>query len=132
MIDVRYTTSFQLYPYEKSSDQGQSTPQRHPVIIVGGGPVGMAMALDLGRKGTPVLVLDDHDGVGQGSRAICFARRTLEITDRLGCEQRMLNKGVVWNVGRVFHGEEQVFDFNLSPENRFAQPGFYQFATTLF
>ncbi len=34
---------------------------------------------------------DPNSGVGQGSRAICFARRTLEITDRLGCEQRMFN-----------------------------------------
>ncbi len=124
MVDVRYTTAFELYPYQRSTDQDSGTARRHPVIIVGGGPVGMAMALDLARKGTPALVLDDHAGVGQGSRAICFARRTLEITDRLGCEQRMLNKGVVWNVGRVFHGKEQVFDFNLSPETGLRNPAF--------
>ncbi|ASJ74196.1 FAD-dependent oxidoreductase [Granulosicoccus antarcticus] len=124
MVDVRYTTAFELYPYARASDQDEAAPQRHPVVIVGGGPVGMAMALDLGRKGTPVLVLDDHAGVGQGSRAICFARRTLEITDRLGCEQRMLDKGVVWNVGRVFHGEEEVFNFNLSPATGLRNPAF--------
>lgn len=124
MVDVRYTTAFELYPYQRHADQDATAPRRHPVVIVGGGPVGMAMALDLGRKGTPVLVLDDHAGVGQGSRAICFARRTLEITDRLGCEQRMLDKGVVWNVGRVFHGEQEVYEFNLSPDEGLRNPAF--------
>lgn len=124
MVDARYTTAFDLYPYQRHADQDATTTPRHPVVIIGGGPVGMATALDLGRKGTPVLVLDDHAGVGRGSRAICFARRTLEISDRLGCEQRMLNKGVVWNVGRVFHGESQVFEFNLSPDEDARNPAF--------
>ncbi|MEX0311436.1 MAG: FAD-dependent oxidoreductase [Tateyamaria sp.] len=123
MVDVRYDIAFQLYPY--ASVAAQSMPaQRHPVVIVGGGPIGMALALDLGRKGTPVLVLDDHEGVGQGSRAICFAKRTLEIANRLGAGQRMLDKGVVWNVGKVFHGEDRVFQFNLQPEDGHRCPAF--------
>lgn len=123
MVDVRYDIAFKLYPYAKVAAQTMPA-QRHPVVIVGGGPIGMATALDLGRKGTPVLVLDDHEGVGQGSRAICFAKRTLEIADRLGAGQAMLDKGVVWNVGKVFHGEDQVFEFNLQPEPGHKMPAF--------
>ncbi|MEP4196881.1 MAG: FAD-dependent oxidoreductase [Aliishimia sp.] len=123
MVDVRYDIAFKLYPYERVAAQSMP-PQRHPVVIVGGGPVGMAMALDLGRKGTPVLVLDDHEGVGQGSRAICFAKRTLEIAGRLGCGKQMLEKGVVWNVGKVFHGDDKVFEFNLLPEDGHKNPAF--------
>ncbi len=93
-------------------------------VVIGGGPVGMALALDLGRKGTNVLVLDDHEGVGKGSRAICFAKRTLDICDRLGCGNTMLDKGVIWNVGRVFHGEVEVFEFNLAPEGGHRNPAF--------
>lgn len=119
----RYALAFRLYPYARVPAQSQPA-QRHPVVIVGGGPIGMATALDLGRKGTPVLVLDDHEGVGQGSRAICFAKRTLEIADRLGAGQRMRDKGVVWNVGKVFHGAEQVFAFNLQPEDGHRNPAF--------
>lgn len=123
MVAVRYQTAFQLYPYEKVA--AQSHPAlRHPVVIVGAGPVGLTLALDLGRKGTPVLVLDDHEGVGSGSRAICFAKRTLEITDRLGCGNSMTNKGVVWNVGRVFNGDTKVFEFNLAPESGHKNPAF--------
>jgi len=76
MVAVRYDTVFKLYPYRRVAEQDTS-PRRHPVVIVGGGPVGLGIALDLGRRGTPVLVLDDHDGAGNGSKAICFAKRTL-------------------------------------------------------
>ena len=123
MVDVRYDIVFKLYPYQKGADQDLA-PRRHPVVIVGGGPIGMALALDLGRKGTPVVVLDDHEGVGQGSRAICFAKRTLEICDRLGAGKAMIDKGVQWNVGKVFHGDERVFEFNLQPEDGHKAPAF--------
>ena len=82
MVAVRYQTAFRLYPYEKVADQDAPAAVRHPVVIVGGGPIGMGLALDLGKRGIACLVLDDHDGVGMGSRAICFAKRTLEICDR--------------------------------------------------
>lgn len=123
MVDVRYDIAFKLYPYTSVPAQSQAAC-RHPVVIVGGGPIGMALALDLGRKGTPVLVLDDHEGVGQGSRAICFAKRTLEIADRLGAGQAMVDKGVVWNVGKVFHGKDKVFEFDLQPEPGHKRPAF--------
>ena len=123
MVENRYPTAFTLYPYEQVPDQ-DAAPVRHPVVIVGGGPVGMALALDLGKRGTPALVLDDHDGVGLGSRAICFAKRTLEIAHRLGAGAPMVDRGVVWNVGRVFHGESSVFEFNLLPEDGHRNPAF--------
>jgi 3-(3-hydroxy-phenyl)propionate hydroxylase len=123
MVEIRYQTAFKLYPYQKVPAQS-GKPVRHPVVIVGGGPVGLALALDLGKKGTPALVLDDHDGAGQGSRAICFAKRTLDIANRLGASGPMLDKGVVWNVGKVFHGTGKLFDFNLAPEEGHRNPAF--------
>lgn len=122
MVQNRYKTAFTLYPYERVP--AQDTIERTPVIIVGGGPIGMALALDLGQKGIKTLVLDDHDGVGQGSRAICFAKRTLEIADRLGCGDPMVEKGVVWNLGRVYRGTDEVYNFNLLPEAGHKRPAF--------
>lgn len=124
MFDDRYTLAFKAYPYERSADQDAETPVRHPVVVMGGGPVGMATALDLGRQGIPVVVLDDHEGVGMGSRAICFAKRSLEIADRYGCGDPMLEKGVVWNLGKVFHEDRKVFEFNLLPEEGHKYPAF--------
>lgn len=123
-LEDRYAVAFRLYPYVRSADQDAPAPIRHPVVIVGGGPVGLAAALDLGRRGVPVLLLDDHEGAGLGSRAICFAKRTLEICDRLGAATPMLEKGVVWNVGKVFHDDRLLYEFNLQPEDGHAFPAF--------
>ena len=124
MFDDRYQLAYKLYPYERSADQDAETPVRHPVVVMGGGPIGVAIALDLGLQGIPVVVLDDHEGVGQGSRAICFAKRSLEIADRYGCAAPMLDKGVVWNLGKVFHRDRKVFEFNLLPEEGHKFPAF--------
>lgn len=113
-----------LYPYKWSSDQEAPSPVRHPVVIIGAGPVGLAMAIDLAQADVPVVVLDDNDKVSVGSRAICFSKRSLEIFDRLGCGDEMEDKGVVWNVGKVFSGDRQVYDFNLLPEEGHKRPAF--------
>ncbi len=119
----RQDLAFVLYPYRKSPDQ-DAAPRRHKVVVVGAGPVGLAAALDLGRQGVPVLVPDDNEGIGEGSRAICFSKRCLEICDRLGAGQAMLDKGVVWNVGKVFRDDRLIYDFNLLPEDGHAFPAF--------
>lgn len=124
MIHDRYQLAFKLYPYERSSDQDAAQPVRHSVVVMGGGPIGIATALDLGLQGIPVVVLDDHEGIGQGSRAICFAKRSLEIADRYGAADKMLDKGVVWNLGKVFHDDRKVFEFNLLPEDGHKFPAF--------
>ena len=128
----RYQTAFKLYPYEKVAAQDSKDVVRHPVVIVGGGPIGMTLALDLCQRGTPVLVLDDHDGIGLGSRAICFARRTLEIADRLGFGDALREKGVRWDVGKVFYGADKVFEFNLSPEAGYKAPAFINLQQPFF
>lgn len=120
----RYPLAYKVYPYARSPDQDAGFPVRHPVVVIGGGPVGMAAALDLALKGVRVLVLDDHEGIGMGSRAICFAKRQLEIMDRLGCGDAIAAKGVVWNLGKVFHRDKQVFEFNLLEEKGHKFPAF--------
>ena len=112
------------YSYRRSPDQEVREPAHHPVIIVGAGPVGMTLALDLASRGVKALLLDDADRIGEGSRGICWAKRTLEIFDRLGVAGPMLDRGVVWQKGKVFRGEAAVYDFDLLPEGGHSMPAF--------
>ncbi|UFZ01756.1 FAD-dependent oxidoreductase [Bradyrhizobium ontarionense] len=112
------------FGYHRHGDQGQAAPAEHPVVVVGAGPVGLSFAIDLAQRGHAVVVLDDADRIGEGSRAICFSKRSLEYWDRLGVGDRMVDKGVVWNVGRIFHGPSELYQFNLLPEPGHKRPAF--------
>lgn len=114
------------FGYRRHSDQERkaAAPAHHPVVVVGAGPVGLSLAIDLAQRGNKVVLLDDADRIGEGSRAICFSKRSLEYWDRLGVGSRMVDKGVVWNVGRIFHGAEQLYQFDLLPEDGHKMPAF--------
>jgi 3-(3-hydroxy-phenyl)propionate hydroxylase len=112
------------FAYRRAPDQDAAKPVRHRVVVIGAGPVGLSLAVDLAQRGVPVVVLDDSDRVGEGSRAICFAKRTLEIFDRLGVGDRALAKGVQWQVGKVFHKDRLLYQFDLLPEAGHKMPAF--------
>ena len=113
-----------VFDYTRHPDQDAAKPVHRPVIVVGAGPVGLALAIDLAQREVPVVLLDNDNTLSTGSRAICFAKRTLEIFDRLGCGDRMVDKGVSWNIGKVFFKQEQVYAFDLLPEAGHARPAF--------
>ncbi|VTU39819.1 FAD-dependent oxidoreductase [Variovorax sp. PBL-E5] len=112
------------FDYRHHPDQDAGTPVHHPVIVVGAGPVGLALAIDLAQRQVPVVLLDNDCTLSTGSRAICFAKRTLEVFDRLGCGDCMVAKGVSWSVGQVFFRDEQVYRFDLLPERGHERPAF--------
>ncbi|MBI5320648.1 FAD-dependent oxidoreductase [Bradyrhizobium sp.] len=114
------------FGYRRHPDQDRpaATPAEHAVVVVGAGPVGLSLAIDLAQRGQKVVLLDDADRIGEGSRAICFSKRALEYWDRLGVADRMVEKGVVWSVGRIFHGASLLYQFNLLPEEGHKRPAF--------
>ena len=112
------------FAYRPSPDQRSATPVFHDIVIVGAGPVGLALAIDLAQRGLAVLVLDDDHRLSSGSRAICFAKRTLEIFDRLGCGERVVGKGVSWSVGKVFFKDAPLYRFDLTPDVGHCRPAF--------
>ncbi len=113
------------YAYRRPAalDGGGRTEEAR-VVVVGGGVVGLTLALDLARRGVSSVLLDEDDTVSTGSRALCWAKRTLEIYDRLGLGPRFLEKGVTWNTGRVFFRDKEAYSFDLLPEQGHAFPAF--------
>ena len=120
MTDVRQI----VFPHRRSADQGAARPAHHPVVIVGAGPVGLVAALDLAKKGHRSVVIDKRANLSDGSRAICWSKRTLEIMDRLGLGQVLLDKGVTWRKGKVFFDTRAVYEFDLLPETGHRMPAF--------
>ncbi len=112
------------FAYRRSPDQDMPAPARHPVVVVGAGPVGLSLAIDLAQRGQRVLLLDNDHRLSTGSRAICFSKRTLEIWDRLGVGDAMCAKGVEWNVGKVYFRDALLYRFDLLPEPGHERPAF--------
>ena len=116
------TYQYPEFKYVQSPEQAAGKIVRHPVVIVGGGPIGLTAALDFAQRGIRCLVLDDNNTVSIGSRAVCYAKRPLEIWDRLNCGDRMVAKGVSWKVGKVFFRDELSYQFDLLPEEHHKMP----------
>jgi 3-(3-hydroxy-phenyl)propionate hydroxylase len=114
---------YRPFPYVAPPGLTSAEP-RHKVVIVGAGPIGLALAIDLAQYGVGSVVLDDNNVVSVGSRAICWSKRSLEILDRLGVGQRCVEKGVIWKVGRTLHREEEVWTFDLQPDPGHKMPAF--------
>ncbi|MDH3772043.1 MAG: FAD-dependent oxidoreductase, partial [Nitrospirota bacterium] len=103
------------YAFRPSPDQAAGHTVHHPVVVVGAGPVGLSLAIDLALRGVKVVLLEAGTSLSAGSRAICYAKRSLEILDRLSVGQRMLDKGVTWQQGKVFWRDQKVYQFDLLP-----------------
>ena len=117
--------AYDYKPFDYSPPPGLNAAEpRHPVVIVGAGPIGLALALELASHQIASVVVDDNNVVSVGSRAICWSKRSLEILDRLGVGERCVEKGVTWKVGRTYHRNREVFNFDLLPEDGHKMPAF--------
>ena len=114
---------YKPFPYVPPPGLTRQEP-RHKAVIAGAGPIGLAMALELANHGVASVVVDDNNVVSVGSRAICWSKRSLEILDRLGIGDRAVEKGVTWKVGRTYHRDKEVFNFDLLPEGGHKMPAF--------
>ncbi len=100
------------YPYQVFAPWLPSAhpPQaRQKVVVVGAGPAGMVTALELARHGVASVVLSSELQLSQGSRAICFTRRSMEILQQVGVAERMTAIGLPWRFGNSFYRGQRVF-----------------------
>ncbi|MFT4067125.1 FAD-dependent oxidoreductase [Paraburkholderia sp.] len=123
------TRPFKPYPFEPRRYPAKvpplidgRDPVKHAVAIVGGGPVGMTLALALARQGVRSVLIEADDSVCTGSRAICISRRSLEIFKRLGIVDGFLRKGLAWTGGRSFYRDTEVFRFTMHQDDEQSLP----------
>jgi 2-polyprenyl-6-methoxyphenol hydroxylase-like FAD-dependent oxidoreductase len=95
------------------------------VLVVGSGPTGLALAVDLARRGVLALVVERSDALFPGSRGKGIQPRTLEVFDDLGMLDAVLAAsggpapvGMAWQDGKQL-GEHVLFE---RPEPTAAEP----------
>ena len=132
MAKTRTSPTYELpeYAFVAPADINSKAIQTYPVVIVGAGLSGLTLACKLAHLGVSAVVLDEDNTVGvkgASSRGICYTQQSLEIFARLGIYERIAAKGVAWQVGRTFAGEDEVFSFDLRERSQFSassQPPF--------
>jgi 3-(3-hydroxy-phenyl)propionate hydroxylase len=112
------------YDYQVHSPRlpsAHAPQERQPVVIAGSGPAGMVTALELARHGVRSVVLEAELQVSQGSRAIVFTRRSLEILQQVGVAHRITENGLPWRFGNSFYRGQRVFRMEAphDPDDRF-------------
>src|SRR5260221_420703 len=88
-----------------------------PILIAGGGPVGVIAALALARQGVPVQVFEAEDRVDDAPRAATTHAATLEMLAELGLIDEVIRRGLIapkFSIWDRASGEvTAAFDFGL-------------------
>ena len=64
------------------------------VIIIGGGPCGLMLAIELGRRGMPVILLEERISPARFPAANATQARTMEHYRRLGFAEKVRAQGL--------------------------------------
>ncbi|MCX4764547.1 FAD-dependent monooxygenase [Streptomyces sp. NBC_01275] len=78
------------------------------VLIVGAGPTGLALGIDLARRGVRALVVERGETLTPGSRGKGLQPRTMEVYEDLGVLDAILDAGGPYPVGMIWRDGEQV------------------------
>jgi 3-(3-hydroxy-phenyl)propionate hydroxylase len=103
---------YPLFPAERAPEL-DGAAARHPVVIVGAGPIGMTAALALAHHGISSVLIDRKSTYNDGSRAICIARPSMHILERIGAVAPFLEKALGWRFGRSYYRGEQIFRLEM-------------------
>jgi 3-(3-hydroxy-phenyl)propionate hydroxylase len=112
---------YQVFPAYTNS-VGASHIERKSVVVVGAGPIGLTAALDLARHGISCVVLESELQFSEGSRAVVFTRRSMEILQQVGVADRITDVGLPWSCGNSFYRNQLVFRMEnpQDPDDRYA------------
>jgi len=90
--------------------------QRNPVVVAGGGPVGLVTTLALARQGVDVILLEGEESIPRDLRAGTFHPPTVEMLDALGLGEALLKEGIKvpeWQIRDRRNGVVAQFDLGI-------------------
>jgi len=85
-----------------------------PVLVVGAGPVGLTMALELARYGVPVRLVDKMSARSDKSRAVALWSRTLELLDREDVTAELIARGNKVSAANIVSGQKLIARLDLA------------------
>ncbi|WP_434099621.1 FAD-dependent monooxygenase [Streptomyces minutiscleroticus] len=109
------TTALNSVKEAPVSDAARTGTTETDVLIVGAGPTGLALGVDLARRGVRALVVERSGALFPGSRGKGIQPRTMEVLDDLGVREAVRAAGGPYPVGMVWEdgerkGEHRMFD----------------------
>jgi 3-(3-hydroxy-phenyl)propionate hydroxylase len=117
LADARPSLYFPYRVYAPWLPSRHASQPTHPVVIAGAGPAGLVTALELARHGVRSLVLNAERQVSEGSRAIVFTRRTMEILQQVGVAARVAADGLPWRFGSSYYRNQPVYRMEAPHED---------------
>lgn len=94
---------YQVYPFKTPPELGAKSSAPHPAVIVGAGPIGLVLAIQLRKHGVPCVLIESEAQVSGGSRAVALTKRSMEIIEQSNAAERFLEKAITWREGRSFY-----------------------------
>src|SRR3954465_5674474 len=83
-----------------------------PVLLAGGGPIGLALAADLGRRGITTLLVEERENKLNPAKMLEVSVRTMEFGRQLGIVEKVRNWGFPadWSLDSVFVPDVQGYE----------------------
>ena len=83
------------------------------VLVVGAGPTGLILALELARRGLHFRIIDKADGPSTTSKALAIHSRSLEVLENMGVVEKFLKRGVELHSVNVFAEGKRIAHFTF-------------------
>lgn len=87
--------------------------QQHDALIVGAGPTGLTMAIELARQGLRPRVVEKASQPSQTSRALGVHARTMEYFERIGLADTALAEGHKVHGGSIYSQRQRIVHLNF-------------------
>jgi 3-(3-hydroxy-phenyl)propionate hydroxylase len=104
--------TYEVYPFVRPPEMDGSGSV-HQAVVVGAGPVGLVLAIQLALNGVRCVLIEAEAQVCGGSRALAWTKRSMEIIEQAGVAERFLALAKTWREGRSYYKNHVVHHLNL-------------------